>query len=305
VRERNVGSSDLVVSVVGLGCNNFGGRIDADRAQAVVDAAIEDGITLFDTAESYGEGLSEEYLGRALGDRRSDVLVATKFGWGRGRDDHEVARGSRDYIRGAIEGSLRRLGTDYVDLYQYHRPDGMTPLEETLGAMNELVDEGKARFIGHSNFSAAQVREADEVSRRNGWHRCISAQNQYSWLERDAEDELIPTCAELGIGLIPYFPLASGLLTGKYRRGEPAPEGTRLAGRLDVDDATWDRIEALEAFAQERGITLLDVAIGGLAAEPTICSVIAGATRPEQVHANVAAGEWEPTADELAQLRSL
>jgi aryl-alcohol dehydrogenase-like predicted oxidoreductase len=302
---RSVGSSDLVVSLVGLGCNNFGFRIDADQARAVVDAAIDDGITLFDTAESYGDGKSEEYLGRALGDRRGDVLIATKFGWGRGRDDHSIARGSPEYVRNAIEGSLRRLGTDYVDLYQYHRPDGVTPIEETLGAMHELVEAGKVRYIGSSNLSAAQVREADEVARARELTRFVSAQNEYSWLQRDAEAELIPTCAELGIGLIPYFPLASGLLTGKYRRGEPAPEGTRLEGRLDDDDARWGKVEALAEFAAAHGRTLLDVAIGGLAAEETIASVIAGATRPEQVHANVAAGDWIPTPDELAQLRAL
>ena len=305
MRVRNVGSSELVVSLVGLGCNNFGFRIDADQARVVVDAAIDDGITLFDTAESYGDGKSEEYLGRALGARRAGVLIATKFGWGRGRDDHSIARGSPKYVRNAIEGSLRRLGTDYVDLYQYHRPDGVTPIEETLGAMHELVEAGKVRYIGSSNLSAAQVREADAVARERGLTRFVSAQNEYSWLERDPEAELIPACAELGIGLIPYFPLASGLLTGKYRRGEAAPEGTRLEGRLDDADARWEKVEALEAFAAAHGRTLLDVAIGGLAAEPAIASVIAGATRPEQVHANVAAGEWTPSADELTELRSL
>jgi len=305
MRVRNVGSSELVVSLVGLGCNNFGFRIDADQARVVVDAAIDDGITLFDTAESYGDGKSEEYLGRALGARRAGVLIATKFGWGRGRDDHSIARGSPEYVRNAIEGSLRRLGTDYVDLYQYHRPDGVTPIEETLGAMHELVEAGKVRYIGSSNLSAAQVREADAVARERGLTRFVSAQNEYSWLERDPEAELIPACAELGIGLIPYCPLASGLLTGKYRRGEAAPEGTRLEGRLDDADARWEKVEALEAFAAAHGRTLLDVAIGGLAAEPAIASVIAGATRPEQVHANVAAGEWTPSADELTELRSL
>jgi aryl-alcohol dehydrogenase-like predicted oxidoreductase len=304
VRLRNVGMSELTVSAVGLGCNNFGWRLDADGTKAVVDAAVDAGITLFDTAESYGHGQSEVFLGRALGDRRKDVVIATKFGWGAGRDDDSVARGAPEYVRNAIDQSLQKLGTDYVDLYQYHRPDGVTPIEETLGAMNELVQQGKVRFIGSSNLSAAQVREADTVAGERGLTRFVSAQNQYSWLEREAEDELIPTCDELGIGLIPYFPLASGLLTGKYRRGETAPEGTRLEGR-EIDDERWDRVEALEAFARERGVSILDVAIGGLLGDPTVASVIAGATKPEQVRANVAAGAWEPTPEEFAQLRSL
>ena len=301
MRTRKLGGLD--VSIVGLGCNNFGSRLDAGATKGVVDAAIDAGVTLFDTAEVYGAGKSEEFLGRALGGRRGDVLIATKFGFS--SDDKAHATGSRAYIRGAIERSLQRLGTDYVDLYQYHRPDGVTPIEETLGALNELVDEGKVRFVGSSNFTAAMVRDADRVARERGYARFVSAQNEYSLLKRDPEQELIPACAELGIGVLPFFPLASGLLTGKYRRGEPAPEGTRLADRDEPDAATWDRVEALEAFAEERGLTLLDVAVGGLLGEPTVSSVIAGATKPEQVRANVAAGSWEPTADELAQLRAL
>jgi aryl-alcohol dehydrogenase-like predicted oxidoreductase len=305
MRTRTVGSSDLVVPAVGLGCNNFGWRIDAAATRAVVEAAIESGVTFFDTAESYADGASEEFIGRALAGRRDRVVIATKFGWGAGLRDHSVARGGREYIRGAIEGSLRRLGTDYVDLYQYHRPDGVTPIAETLGALNELVDEGKVRHIGSSNLSASQVAEADVVARELGSARFISAQNDYSWLERDAEHELLPACEQLGIGFIPYFPLARGLLTGKFRRGAPVPEGTRLSGNLNVDPETWGRLEALEAFATERGLTLLDVAIGGLAAMPAVASVIAGATKPEQVRANAAAGAWEPTAEDLAALRAL
>jgi len=305
VRERHLGSSDLAVSVVGLGCNNFGYRIGEEQARAVVDACVESGVTLFDTAETYGDGRSEEFLGRALAGRRDRVVIATKFGWGRGFGDNDVARGSPDYVRGAIEGSLRRLGTEHVDLYQYHRPDGVTPIEETLGAMDELVREGKVRFVGSSNMSAAQVEEADRVARERGFARFVSAQNEYSWLRREAEDELVPACERLGLGLIPYFPLARGLLTGKYRRGEPAPEGSRLAAQgLDVADETWDRIEALEAWAAAHGRTLLEVAIGGLAAQPAVASVIAGATSPEQVRANVAAGAWEPTRAELDELRA-
>ena len=305
MRRRPVGSSSLAVSVVGVGCNNFGWRLDASATAAVVDAAIEAGITLFDTAESYGDGESETLLGRALAGRRDQVVIATKFGWGRGRSDNSVPRGDPDYVRAAIDASLERLGTDYVDLYQYHRPDGVTPLEETLGALNELVEAGKVRFIGSSNFSAAEVEEAEAMSAARGNAPLVAAQNEYSWLEREAEAELVPACERLGIGLIPYFPLASGLLTGKYRRDEPEPSGTRLSGRLDVSDERWARIEALEAFASERGVALLDVAIGGLAAQPAVCSVIAGAMSPEQVRANAAAGEWEPSAAELEQLRAL
>jgi aryl-alcohol dehydrogenase-like predicted oxidoreductase len=306
MRVRNLGSSGLAVSVVGLGCNNFGWRIDEAQTRAVVDAAIGAGITLFDTAESYGGGDSEVFLGRALTGRRDRAVIATKFGWGGGRDDNSIPRGEPSYVRSAIERSLRRLGTDYVDLYQYHRPDGVTPIAETLGAMDELVREGKVRWIGHSNLSTAQVEEADAVAVAQGLTPCVSAQNEYSWLVRDAEHDLIPACERLGLGLLPYFPLARGLLTGKYRRGRPAPEGTRLAAQGLTDDAaTWDRIEALEAFARSLGLKLLDIAIGGLAAQPTVASVIAGATTPEQVRANAAAGEWEPSAEELAELVAL
>jgi aryl-alcohol dehydrogenase-like predicted oxidoreductase len=306
VRERHVGSSGLVVSVVGLGCNNFGFRIDEAQTRAVVDAAISAGITFFDTAESYGNGDSELFLGRALAGRRDQVLIATKFGWGRGFGDSEIARGAAGYVRSAIERSLQRLGTDYVDLYQYHRPDGVTPIEETLGAMDELVREGKVRYVGSSNMTAAQVAEADRVARERALTPFVSAQNEYSWLAREAEDDLIPALERLGLGLIPYFPLARGLLTGKYRRAAPPPAGTRLAAQGLTDDAaTWDRIEVLEAWARSRGLRLLDVAIGGLAAQPAVSSVIAGATTPDQVRANAAAGEWEPSPEELAELRAL
>jgi len=300
MRERRVGNSALHVSVVGLGCNNFGWRLDAERTRHVVHAALEVGITLFDTAESYGGGESELFLGRALAGRREEVMIATKFG-GRGGDP---PGGSAANIRRAIDGSLERLGTDYVDLYQYHRPDGVTPIEETLGALEALVEAGKVRQVGSSNFSAAEVRAADGLAHTRGWSPFSSAQNEYSLLKRDVEVELVPTLEELGLGLLPYFPLANGLLTGKYHRGAPAPAGTRLEGRGVPDDAaTWDRVEALQAFAEARGLSLLDVAIGGLAAMPAVSSVIAGATSPEQVRANAAAGEWVPSADELAELR--
>lgn len=303
-----MGDSGLMVSVVGLGCNAFGARIDAERATGVVNAAIEHGVTLFDTADSYADGASEEILGRALGARREDVIVATKFGMGDHDAEHFGAHGSRRYVRRAVEASLRRLGTDHIDLYQLHRPDPITPIEETLQAMSELVTEGKVRYLGSANFSAWQVAEADWVARTAGLQRFISAQNEYSLYNRLAEEELVPACQRVGVGILPYFPLAYGLLTGKYRRGEPAPEGTRLA-RADqtkrLAGADWDRIEALHAFAESRGISLLTLAIGGLAAQPGVGSVICGATRPEQVATNVAAGEWEPNADDLAALEEL
>jgi aryl-alcohol dehydrogenase-like predicted oxidoreductase len=305
VRTRPVGSSDLEVSVVGLGCNNFGARLDEEGARAVVDAAFEAGITLFDTADSYGGGASEEFLGRALAGRRDGVVIGTKFGWGKGHGDSSTAGGSREYVRASIEASLLRLGTDYIDLYQYHRPDAVTPLEETLGVLDELVREGKVRHIGSSNLSAEQVREADRISAGHGRARFVSAQNRYSWLERDAETDLLPACAELSVGFIPYFPLARGLLTGKYRRDQPIPTGTRLSGNLEVGEETWQQLEALDSFAGAHGVGLLDVAIGGLAAQPAVASVIAGAMTPEQVRANYAAGAWEPTHDELPQLLAL
>lgn len=305
MRMRRIGSSDLVVSVTGLGCNNFGWRIDADRVNAVVNAAIDSGITFFDTAENYGDWQSEVLLGNALFGRREDVLIATKFGWGRATDADPIPRGSPEYILRAIDASLMRLRTDYVDLYQYHRPDGVTSLVETLGALNDLVDKGKVRYIGSSNLTAQQVREAAQISKERGFASFVSAQNEYSWLQRDAEAELIPACDELDVSLIPYSPLANGLLTGKYKPGEPIPSGTRLEGGLDVDDATWQRISALATFAKSRGLRLLDVAIGGLAGEPSVASVIAGATGPEQVRANAAAAEWEPTPADLVELRSI
>jgi aryl-alcohol dehydrogenase-like predicted oxidoreductase len=292
MRTRRLGGSDLDITVVGLGCNNFGGRIDEQATKAVVDAALDAGIAFFDTAETF--------LGRILAGRRDQVVLATKFGHDMG--DGETARGSRAYIRKALEASLRRLQTDRIDLYQYHRPDGVTPIDETLGALHELVEEGKVRAIGSSNFTAPMVDEARAVAEDGELTPFAFEQSQYSWLRREAEQELLPTCERLGIGFIPYFPLASGLLTGKYRRGEPAPEGTRLHGR-QIDGADYDRIERLEAFAREHGTSLLEVAIGGLAALPGVASVIAGATRPEQVRANAAAANWEPSADEIAALR--
>ena len=291
--------------MVGLGCNNFGRAVDLEGTRAVVDAALDAGVTLLDTADIYGnKGGSESFLGEVLEGRRERVVLATKFGGDMG--DGTEARGSREYIRKAVAASLQRLRTDYIDLYQYHTPDKMTPFAETFGTLDELVREGTVRYIGHSNLSAAQVEEVDALARDNGWTRPVSAQNQYSLLRREAEEELLPVCERLGLGVLPYFPLASGLLTGKYRRGQPPPEGTRLATRDDVfTDEKFDRIEALEAFATERGISLLDVAIGGLAAQPAVASVIAGATKPEQVRANADAGEWEPSPDDRAALNAI
>jgi aryl-alcohol dehydrogenase-like predicted oxidoreductase len=305
VEKRRLGGSDVEVSRVGLGCNNLGGRLDLERTRAVVEAALDAEITFFDTADTYGEwGRSERFLGEILEGRRDRVVLATKFGWdvGLGGDD---LRGSRSYLRRAIDASLERLRTDHVDLYSYHRPDGVTPLAETLEAMHELVDEGKTRAIGCSNLSAAQLREADEFARTAGKPQIAALQNRYSLLERGAEAEILPLCREYGIGFVPYSPLASGLLTGKYRRGEPPPAGSRLENRPEARaDERLERIEALEAFATEHGHTLLELAIGGLASQPGVVSVIAGATTPEQVRANAAAS-WELTAVELAALAEL
>jgi aryl-alcohol dehydrogenase-like predicted oxidoreductase len=302
MRTRRLGLEGPEVSVVGLGTNNFGTRIDYDAAHAVVEAALGHGITLFDTADIYGQGASEDFIGRALEGRRDRVLIATKFGKPMNARPDD-SRGRRDYIRWAVEGSLKRLRTDVIDLYQMHDPDESTPIEETLRALHELVEEGTVRSIGSSNFSAAQIEEAGRVAKERGLTRFVSAQNHYSLVERGVEDDILPACERLGIGMIPYFPLASGLLTGKYERGVTATEG-RLAGR-DIPDERWDRAEALQRFANERGLSLLTVAVGGLAAMSAVASVIAGATKPEQVAANVAAGEWEPTPQDLEALRAL
>ncbi len=302
MRTRLLGEGGPEVAVVGLGTNNFGRRCDYEQTLAVIDAALDAGVTLFDTADIYSQGMSEEYIGRALEGRRDRVLIATKFG--KPMDERpEERRGNQDYIRWAVESSLRRIRTDVLDIYQLHEPDPVTPIEETLGALNDLVHEGKVRWIGSSNFSAEQVEAAEEVARGAGFHRFVSVQNEYSFVERQAEAEVLGTCERLGIGFLPYFPLASGLLTGKYRRGEQATEG-RLAGR-DIPVEQWDRVEALQRYADERAASLLEVAIGGLLAMPAVTSVIAGATRPEQVRANVAAGSWEPSAEDVEELRAL
>ncbi len=302
---RRLGDSELEVSVVGLGCNNFGRRLDLDATAAVLDAALEAGITLFDTADVYGGGgESERLMGEALAGRREEFVLATKFGWDLGnRDEPEAPRGSREYIRWAVEGSLKRLRTERIDLYQYHRPDGVTPIAETLEALDELVREDLVTAIGCSNFSAAQLEEAERVSRERGLARFVTLQNEYSLLQREIEAEVAPVCERLGVSILPYFPLASGLLTGKYRRGERGPEGSRLAGaERPGTDEQFEVVEALEAFAESRGVGVLDLAIAGLAAQPGVGSVIAGATRPGQIAANVAAIGWQPSAEDLAEL---
>ena len=300
MRTRRLGSTQLEVTVVGLGCNNFGGRIDEAASRAVIDAALDAGVTFFDTADVYGnKGGSEEIIGRALAGRREQVVLGTKFGHDLG--DGETALGARPYIRKAVEASLRRLQTDWIDLYQYHLPDGVTPVEETLGALDELVQEGTVRAIGSSNFTAQLVEEAHGVAAERGLTPFVSEQSEFSWLERKAEQQLLPTCERLGVGFIPYFPLASGLLTGKYRRSEPAPEGTRFHGR-ELDEGQLDEVARLGELAERHGISLLDLAIGGLAAVPGVASVIAGATKPEQVQANAAAGSFEPALDVLAEI---
>src|SRR5690348_6671241 len=310
MRYRPLGQSGLLVSVVGLGCNNFGGRIDTDAARAVVDAAIDAGLTLFDTSDTYGGGGgSERALGEILGSRRDQVVLATKFG-GRGVDlgygPAAGAKGGRAYIRRAVTGSLRRLRTDYIDLYQLHVPDPVTPVEETLAALHELVAEGKVRYIGHSNFSGWQLADAAHLAARDGRTPFISAQNHWSLLERQAEAEVVPAARHFGLGVLPYFPLANGLLTGKVRQGQPIPAGTRLAGRPGyVTEEKLVTVEALIAWAQERGVTLLEIAIGALAAHPGCSSVIAGATSAEQVKANAAATDWTPTEAELAEIDAI
>src|SRR3954470_12551826 len=289
----------LEVSVVGLGCNNFGGRIDEAPTFAVIDAAIEAGVTFFDTSDTYGNhGGSEELIGRALQGRRDQVVLATK--WGKPMGDGAERRGSRDYILAAVEASLRRLQTDVIDLYQHHEEDPETPLEETVATVEQLVAQGTVRAWGTSNYRA----ETLERVRALASDAFVSEQSEYSLLRRDAESELLPACTRLGLGFIPYFPLASGLLTGKVTRDAPPAPGTRLHGR-EIPEADLARVDELRAWAEARGRSLLEVAIGSLLATEPVVSVITGATRPEQVTANAAAGDWEPSGTELTDLREV
>lgn len=310
MRYRSLGTSGLLVSVVGLGCNNFGRRLDLNGTRAVVDAAIDAGITLFDTADIYGgNGASESLLGEVLGSRRDQVVLATKFGHAQadmGYGPAAGAKGGRSYIKRAVTESLRRLRTDYIDLYQIHTPDPVTPIDETISALDELVTEGKVRYIGHSNFSGWQLADAEHVARELGRTRFISAQNHWSLLERDAEAEVVPAARHFGLGVLPYYPLANGLLTGKVRRGQELPGGIRLADRQGyVTEEKLDRVEALISWAEAQGAGILDVAIGGLASVPGCASVIAGAMTPEQVKANAVAGDWVPSAGQLAEIDAI
>ena len=307
---RPLGDSGLMVSAVGIGCNAFSRRVDLDDVRRILGAARDVGVTLLDTADVYGmrPGASENLMGEALLGQRDDFVVATKFGMDMHGDNGRDfgVRGSRRYVRRAVEGSLRRLRTDHIDHYQLHVPDDVTPIEETLSVLTDLVREGKIRYLGCSNFAGWQVADADWTARSAGLERFVSVQNRYSLLDRSVEGEVVPACETFGLGVLPFFPLEYGLLTGKYRRGQGAPAGSRAArdptraqwlGRAD-----WDRIEAVEAYAAARDLSVLDVAIAGLAAQPAVASVIAGATSAEQVRANAAALRWEPSAEDLVEL---
>jgi len=307
---RPLGDSGLMVSAVGIGCNAFSRRVDLDGVRGILSAARDVGVTLLDTADVYGDppGGSESLLGEALQGQRDEFVVATKFGMDmRGENGRDFgARGSRRYVRRAVEGSLRRLRTDHIDLYQLHAPDEITPIEETLATLTDLVREGKIRYLGCSNFAGWQVADADWTARSAGLEHFVSVQNRYSLLDRSIEEEVVPACETFGLGVLPYFPLEYGLLTGKYRRGEGAPAGSRAD--LDpsraqwLQDADWDRIEAVEKYAEARDLSVLDVAIAGLAAQPAVASVISGATSGDQVRANAAALRWVPTAEDLVEL---
>ena len=307
MKKRRLGKSDLEVSLVGLGCNNFGGRIDEESSRKVVHTALDLGVTLLDTADTYGNrGGSETVLGRILGARRKDIVLASKFGMA--MDGAGTMKGaSRRYIVSAVEASLQRLQTDWIDLYQVHRPDPQTPIEETLRALDDLVRSGKVRYIGCSNYAAWQVVEAAWTARQAGTAAFICCQDEYSLLARDIEKELVPAMQSYGLGLLPYFPLASGLLTGKYRRDAALPEGSRLKNTKSfaerfISERNWQRLEHLEQFCAARGRPMLELAFSWLAARPTVASIIAGATRPEQVAQNVAAVGWTLSAEDLKEL---
>jgi aryl-alcohol dehydrogenase-like predicted oxidoreductase len=306
---RRLGDSGLKVSAVGIGCNNFGGRIDEAATRAVVDAAVAQGITLFDTADVYGNQQSESFLGAALGARRQSVVIATKFAMPMGQGALDRG-GSRSYILRAVEASLRRLGTDYIDLYQMHAPDPDTPIDETLRALDDVVRQGKVRYLGCSNFLGWQIADADWTARQANTTRFVAAQNHYSLLERGVETEVLGACARFGLGMLPYFPLASGMLTGKYRRNEPPPHGTRLAqaaalAKRALNERNFNIVDGLTTFAAERSHSLLDLAFGWLLTKPVVASVIAGATSAAQVEANVAASTWRLDADAMSAVDAI
>jgi aryl-alcohol dehydrogenase-like predicted oxidoreductase len=299
---RQLGRSGLTVSAVGLGCNNFGMRIDEEATAAVVHQALESGITFFDTAEMYGGGKSEEFLGAALGKRRDEVVVATKFGGPKGPGPGQAAGSRRNTIR-ACEDSLRRLGTDYIDLYYQHYPDPLTPIDETLEALTDLVGQGKVRYVASSNVVGWQIADADHLAGDRGLQRFTGCQIEWSLLNRAVETEIVPACRHFEVGIVPYFPLASGLLTGKHKRGEPFAADSRMSTPYFASSATeenWDRIDRLSAVAESRGHTILELAICWLLSQAGVSSVLTGATKAEQVVANVAAAEWRLTSDELA-----
>jgi aryl-alcohol dehydrogenase-like predicted oxidoreductase len=306
---RNLGASGLKVSIIGLGCNNFGMRIDQAQTRMVVDAALDCGVNFFDTADIYGGSKSEVFLGDALKGRRDKAVLATKFANPMGEGAY-LRGGARRYIVKAVEDSLKRLHTDHIDLYQMHVPDADTPIDETLRALDDLVRSGKVLYIGNSNFSGWQIADADWTARAGGLERFVSAQNNFSLLERGVEREILPACERFGLGLLPFFPLASGFLTGKYQRGEPPRQGTRLAawgarGAAALSDRNFDRLEALEAWAEQRGRRILDLAFAWLLGHPAVSSVIAGATTPEQVQANARCAEWILTPEEVVEVRAL
>ncbi len=309
LRRRRLGAHGPEVSEVGVGTNNFGRRLDKEGAAAVVNAALDLGVNLFDTADIYGGGDSERFLGAALRGRRDHAVIATKFGMPMEGLEPSDRRGSREYIRRAIVGSLSRLGVEHVDLYQMHEPDPNTPIAETLGALHELVEEGKVRWLGVSNFAAWQIVDAQWTARSQRLTEITSSQDEYSLLNREIEGEVLPAVEHLGLGLLPYFPLASGLLTGKYRRGQPPPSGTRLAGPAHAnwlaDQGRFDKVEALEAFASAHGLSLLQVAIGSLLGRRAVSSVIAGAMSPEQVRANVEATSFIASDDDWRDLDAI
>jgi len=307
---RNLGDSGLKISLAGLGCNNFGMKIDVEQTRAVVHRALDEGVTFFDTADIYGRrGGSEEMLGKALGPRRREVIVASKFGMPMG-DGPYLRGGSRRYVTAAAEASLKRLGTDYIDVYQIHQPDPETPQEETLAALDDLVRAGKVRYLGNSNFSGWEVADAAWISRTRGIAPYVSAQNQYNLLDRRIERDLLPACRKFGLGMLPYFPLASGFLTGKYRRGAEAPAGTRLAlmqpmAKQVMTEQNFATLEKLEEFSRQRGHTIVELAMSWLACQPVVSSVISGATQSEQVTENVKACQWKLNAEELKEVDTI